>query len=72
MTDIEIIKAGSFEEAVETLASLYPTLIDYDLIARRNDSGKFSRNGHTFQFKVEYTEDFGDEPMGDELGDEEY
>jgi len=67
--DIEIIKAGSLAEAEEILFSLYPNLTDYSLIARRNEAGRFSRTGHTFQFQIQYEED---EPAPEDLGEDEY
>lgn len=67
--DIEIIRAGSLDKALEVLFSLYPRLDDWELVARRNDAGKFSKTGHTFQFWIRFEED---EPTPEELGEDEY
>jgi len=68
--DREIIKAASLGEAIDTLASLYPTMTSYELLARRNERGWFSKTGHTFQFLVKFEE--VDEPAPKDLGDDEY
>lgn len=67
---VEIIRAASEGEAIEQIASLYPTLINYEVLWRRNDSGQFSRRGHNFQISVQFEE--ADEPAPEDLGDEEY
>jgi hypothetical protein len=70
MKDLEIIKAGSYDEAVNTLYDLYPNLTDFQLVARRNEAGKFSKTGHTFQFSITLDEE--DYPAPEELGEDEY
>lgn len=68
--DTEIIKAGSEAEAIEQIASLYPTLTDYEVLSRRNELGQFSRWGHTFVIRVSFEEP--EEEAPEELGEDEY
>lgn len=66
----EIVKASSESEAIEQIASLYPTMTDFEILSRRNEQGRFSRRGHTFMVKVQFIEP--DEPAPEELGEDEY
>jgi hypothetical protein len=68
--DTEIVKAASESEAIEIIASLYPTLIDYEILSRRNERGHFSRWGHTFVIAVRFEEPEDEAP--EELGEDEY
>jgi hypothetical protein len=67
---VEIIKASSESEAIEQIASLYPTMVDYQIESRRNERGQFSKHGHTFMIRVQFEEP--DEPAPEELGEDEY
>lgn len=69
MEETEIIKARSERKAVERLLSLYPNLVDYDLLFRRDAKGRFSRHGQTFLFRIEL---IPDEPAPEDLGEDEF
>lgn len=71
LTDTEIVKATSEEGAIQVIASLYPTLVDYEILSRRNEQGRFSAHGHTFVIKVTFEEP-EEEPAPEELGEDEY
>lgn len=66
----ETITAKSEREAFETIASLYPTATNLELIDRRNAQGAFSYRGRTFSFHVEFPDI--DEPAPEDLGEDEY
>jgi hypothetical protein len=69
-TVTEIIKASSKSGAIEEIASLYPTMTDYQILSRRNEAGQFSKRGHTFMVKVKF--EAAEEPAPEDLGEEQY
>ena len=70
--DTETIIAANRQDAISQIFDLYPTLTSYEITSRRNSSGQFSSNGHTFTIKVQWTYEPDDEPIEFDLGEDEY